>query len=105
VDLLVADALGALYVLMSTGCTRANWIEVEAPPGATVRVDAGDRAWTTLATAEPGMGASAPAVAHVGLGEATEVTRIVLTIPWVGTRTLVGPVPARQRVRWVGDGG
>lgn len=102
-DLLATDASRSAWVLLSEGCTAENWIEIEAPSGTTVVVEAGGVKRAMLVTREPGMGASLPAVAHIGLGAAEEVDRITAQLPWLGERTLVGPIPARQRVQWFGD--
>ena len=102
-DLLASDAARTAWVLLSDGCTAENWIEVEAPSGTTVIVEADGVRRAMLVTTEPGMGASVPPVAHIGLGASEQVDRITAHLPWLGERTLIGPIPARQRVRWAGD--
>ena len=88
---------------MSEGCTANNWIRIQAPMGSWVVVEADGVTRGALVSDTPGMGASIPAVAHIGLGSAAQVDRITAEVPWVGTRTLIGPIDVRQTVAWSED--
>ena len=44
------------------------------------------------------MAASMPSVAHIGLGEVSQIDRIEVQVPWKGIYTLEGPIEARQRL-------
>ena len=66
-----------------------------------VRVAAGDKMWSVHVTSTPGMSASMPPVAHIGLGEVSTIDWIELDIPWLGKRSLLGPIDARQHVSFV----
>jgi len=91
---------GAPRILESTGCTAAAWLQVVAPEGSTVRVEAGDRTWAALVTGQPGFSTTVPVHAHVGLGEVETIDRVVLDVPWRGRAVLEGPVSPRQVLRW-----
>ena len=54
---LTSSAGRLAYVFMSDGCTKENWIEIQAPEGSIVQVVSGTQAWTHLVTAHPGMAA------------------------------------------------
>ncbi len=99
-DVLMADKAEPTLLLLSDGCTAAGWLQVAAPRGSWVRVEAGDKSWLGLATDDPGFAAAGPAIAHIGLGEESVVDRVVLDVPWVGEVVLEGPLDARQRVSW-----
>ncbi len=97
---MIGDARRSPRVLRSEGCTDASWIEVEAPPGSRVRVDAGDRSWVALVTHESGFASAGPTIAHIGLGDADIVDRIVVS-PWWGSPVAIeGQIDARRRVTW-----
>ena len=100
VDLVAADFRNSPWLLVSDGCTAQSWVEVSAPPGTVVRVEAGGQAWTALATDDPGFAATGPSLAHIGLGQEPTIDRVVATVPWVGERVLVGPFAARRRIEW-----
>ena len=98
VDFLIADAFGDPWFYVSNGCTSDNWIEVSAPSGSTVAVNAGGKQWNMLASNNPGFAASQPAMVHIGLGEINKIDSIVVKIPYRGTATLQGPLETRRRL-------
>ena len=97
-DFLIADAFGDPWFYVSNGCTSDNWIEVSAPSGSTVAVNAGGKQWNMLASNNPGFAASQPAMVHIGLGEINKIDSIVVKIPYRGTATLQGPLETRRRL-------
>jgi len=98
-DFLIADAFGEPWMFLSESCTQNNWIEVEAPRGSIVRIEAEGQQWTMLATTDPGFAVSQPSFVHVGLGRISKIDLITVTIPYVGTAQLTGPIQARRRLR------
>lgn len=100
VDFLVSDAKRLAYVYMSDECTANNWIEISGPDNSIVRVVAGDKVWTIHMTHTPGMAASMPSTVHIGLGEIDTIDWIDIDIPWLGTRSILGPIDARQHIQF-----
>lgn len=98
-DLVGADLEGP-RVLLSEQCTEAAWIEVEAPAGSRVEVQAGGRFQVAIATERPGFAASRPAVAHLGLGSTDQIDLVRVVAPGLAPAELHGPLQARQRLRW-----
>lgn len=98
VDLIVSDAAREAYVYLSDGCTTNNWIEVSGPENSIVKVFAEQQLWTIHLSSTPGMSGSMPGTVHVGLGDIDSIDWIQIEIPWVGTRSLVGPIEARQHI-------
>jgi len=99
-DVVFGDALRTPWVLESDGCSEGAWLEVQAPRGAEVRVEAEGTTRAALVTGEPGWGATGPAVAHIGLGDVTTVDRLALRLPNGEEVTLDGPFEPRRRVVW-----
>jgi hypothetical protein len=99
-EVILGDALRSPRVLWSQGCTADAWIEVEAPPGSVVTVRAGARAWTVPVATDAGWASTAPARAHVGLGEVAFVDAITVAAPWAAPVVLEGPIAARRVVTW-----
>ncbi len=100
IDILASDFARTPWLFSSTGCTDAGWIEIEAPTGTRVEVQAGGRRRVALVSDHPGMAATGPAVAHIGIGDAETVDLVRAAVPWHGEQVLVGPLPTRQRVTW-----
>jgi hypothetical protein len=100
VDLLVSDMLRSPWLFLSEGCSEEAWLEVSAPDGAWVRVEAGGRTRVALASAEPTFSAAGPPVVHFGLGAAEEIDAIVIEAPGQPTTRLEGPLSPRRRVAW-----
>ena len=98
VDFVIADAMRPPWLFLSEGCTDDAWLTVEAPRGSIVRVEAEGRSWQTVASADPGFAASQPAVAHLGLGDAEVIDRVVVDVPWQGEAVLAGPLSPRRRL-------
>ncbi|MBL8617459.1 MAG: CRTAC1 family protein [Deltaproteobacteria bacterium] len=99
-ELLVADVDEPLRVYMSTGCTAAAWLRVEAPPHTTVTVEAGGGVWTAVTRRERGVGAAGPSAVHIGLGDVAEVDRVVLRPLQGEPLELAGPFSPRRTLRW-----
>lgn len=99
-DLLVGDYRRSPWVLMSSGCTTENWIEIEAPAGTVVRVESGDQAWSALVSNHQGFGGFGPVSAHIGLGDVSQVDRVTAEIPWVGTVHLLESLTVPRRIHW-----
>ena len=99
VDFIVADVERPPWVLESDGCTADNWVEVTAPPGSKVTVEAGGHTWAALASQQDGWCGWAPPTVHVGLGSATTIDRITVRAPWHAAATIVD-VPVRTRLTW-----
>jgi hypothetical protein len=106
-DHLATDVLAPPQLYLSTGCTVSAWLSVHAPLGSRVEVEAGGRTFVDWVHVESSQGASGPPVAHLGLGAAETIDRMVVKVPrwslgensaeWVElVRTT--PFPARQVV-------
>ncbi len=96
---------GPPRVRLSTGCTAGAWIEVDAPAGSLVRVEAGGRTWLAPATLQPGAGTVQPAIVHIGLGDVDTIDHVEVRPLWGDPARLVGPVEPRQRLRWRPEAG
>jgi hypothetical protein len=99
-ELLVADVDDPLRLYLSTGCTAAAWLRVEAPPHTTVTVETAAGSWTAVTRRERGVGAAGPSAAHIGLGEVTEIDRVVLRPLRGEPLELEGPFSPRRTLRW-----
>ena len=99
-DHLASSAGRLAYVFMSDGCTKENWIEIQAPEGSIVQVVSGTQAWTHLVTAHPGMAASQPSSVHIGLGDIEEVDFISLRQPWKAPVFFLGPIQSKQKITY-----
>ena len=98
-DIFVSSAQRLAYVFLSEGCTENNWIEISTSVDAMVSVFSNGESWTIQSTQTPGMAASMPALAHIGLGSVEQIDRIEVQIPWKGVYALEGPIEARQRIQ------
>jgi hypothetical protein len=78
-DLLLTDVIARPKLWISDSCTADGWLDVEAPVGAAVEVEAGGRTQTAWVTTQSGMGGVRPPIAHFGLGSATAVDRLTVT--------------------------
>jgi hypothetical protein len=96
-DLIITEITDRPLVFLSTGCTEAGWIAVDAPLGSRIEVEAGGRTMVDWAHPQSGIGAAGPLRVHLGLGEAQTVDVLRVILPWGGgTITLSGPIPARR---------
>ncbi|MBK9646139.1 MAG: VCBS repeat-containing protein [Deltaproteobacteria bacterium] len=96
-DLIITEITDRPLVFLSTGCTEAGWIAVDAPLGSRVEVEAGGRTVVDWAHPQSGIGAAGPLRVHLGLGAAQEVDTLRVILPWGGgTITVPGPIPARR---------
>jgi hypothetical protein len=80
-DLLVTDVRLRPRLFLSDGCTAASWLVVEAPSGSRIEVDAGGVHQTQWSTTHSGYRASSSPMVHIGLGTATTVERLTVTLP------------------------
>ena len=80
-DLLITDVRKRPMLFVSEGCTDADWLTVDAPPGSRIEVEAGGRRQTHWATTHTGYWASSSPITHIGLGEASTVERLTVTLP------------------------
>ncbi|MFT5684092.1 MAG: hypothetical protein ACI8RZ_005033 [Myxococcota bacterium] len=96
-DLLVTDVRLRPQLFVSDGCTDANWLAVEAPPGSRIEVEAGGSVQTHWSTTHTGFWASASPVTHVGLGEASTVDLLTVILP-DGTVVEKSDLEARRTV-------
>lgn len=96
-DLIVTEITDRPLVFLSTGCTEAGWVAVDAPLGSRVAVTAGGRTVWDWAHPQSGIGAAGSSRVHLGLGAARSIQSIVVTLPWdQGTITIPGPIDARR---------
>ncbi|MEE2751046.1 MAG: CRTAC1 family protein, partial [Myxococcota bacterium] len=100
VDFLLGDMARTPYLLLSDGCTAANWMEVTAPDGTEIVLESEGVVRAALATSDPGFSASGFPTAHFGLGSSESVDRITLRIPGGEVVVLEGPIEARRRLSW-----
>lgn len=99
-DLVVADVEAPLRLYLSTGCTAAAWLRVEAPEQTTVEVEAGDARWVAVARAEVSVSGFRRPLVHVGLGAVETIDRVTLR-PLVGEPVVIeGPLEPRRALRW-----
>lgn len=100
-DVLLGQASGSPRLFSSTGCTADHWLEVEAPPGTEVVIEAGGTLRAALASTEHGLGSSGPSRVHFGLGATDIVDRVEARLPWtVDPLVLEGPIEADRRIRY-----
>jgi hypothetical protein len=64
---------------VSDGCTEAGWVEVEAPIGSKVVIEAGGRTQTNWIRTDAGYQSHRPPRVHFGLGEAKTIDRLTVT--------------------------
>lgn len=98
VDFLVGDAFRSPWTMLSAGCTADHWVEVEAPPGSRVVVEADGLTWGALASHEHGWASAGPSRVHVGLGAIDTVDRVTVYPLWSGPQALEGPIAADRRI-------
>jgi hypothetical protein len=96
-DLLASDTVARPALWLSRGCTDAAWVEVDAPLGARVVVEAGGVTQTAWVTAASSYGAGRPARVHLGLGSAARIDALAVHLP-DGTTLSGEHLPARQRL-------
>jgi len=98
VDILVTGGTEVATVYLSDGCTADNWIEIFGPDNSLVRVFADNQLWTIHLTKTPGMGESKPASVHIGLGDIETIDWIKIDVPWMGRRSILGPIETRRSI-------
>ncbi len=100
VDLVLSDAVRTPWVYLSEGCTADAWIEIDAPTGSEVLVEAGGVRRAARIDTESGWGSTGPARAHLGLADAEVVDRVTLILPGGARRVLAGPLEPRRRLTY-----
>lgn len=68
-------------IFASQGCTAAAWLEVEAPVGSRVEVEAGGVTQTQWSKVDSSFAAQRRPRLHFGLGEAARVDRLTVVLP------------------------
>lgn len=96
-DLLVTSMDDRPLLYLSDGCTEAGWVEVEAPIGSVVRVEAGGRTQTNWVKTDAGYQSHRPARVHFGLGSAQTIDRLTVTL-LDGTTLEATDIGARRRI-------
>lgn len=80
-DLVITDVVERPLVYLSQGCTAAGWLAVTAPEHTAVTVAVDGLTRTTTISRDTGFAASSPPTAWFGLGDASRVDRLTLTLP------------------------
>jgi hypothetical protein len=83
---------------LSDSCTAAGWLEVAAPIGAQVVIEAGGRTQTSWVTAQSAVGGNKPPIVRFGLGDAALVDRLEVTGMDGQVWLVEAPFEARRRV-------
>lgn len=96
-DILMTQLDGAPYLFLSDSCTEAAWVEVEAPLGSRIEVKAGGVTHTDWSRIDQGYQSNGPRRVHIGLGAATTVDTLSVTLP-SGEVIVTPPFAARRRV-------
>lgn len=101
-DLVLGDGWRSPHILTSNGCTADAWLEVVAPEGTEVYIEAGGQTWASRISTDASFASTAPGVAHFGLGpEVDIIEQVTLYVPYEGEIVLARSISARQRIRWV----
>jgi hypothetical protein len=79
-DLLITHVEDRPFFFLSDGCTAAAWVEVLAPAGSRITIEAGGVTQTDWVTSESSYGGASPLGVHFGLGEAEEVSEISIEL-------------------------
>lgn len=101
-DLFVTQIEGPPLLFLSDSCTEAGWLEVTAPRGSRVEVDAGGSTQAAWVRGDEGYLANGPPRVHFGLGEAVQVDAMRVFLPG-GERVETGPFEGRRQVTVVAE--
>lgn len=101
-DILFSDALTSPHVALSSGCNPNHWVEITAPEGSIITVEAGDFSRTALVTQDRSFSSAGPLVARVGLGSHDTITAITVQAPFQPPQRTEYPFATRTRHHWVG---
>ncbi len=96
-DLLITQIEDRPQLYLSDSCTEAGWLEVEAPIGSRVQVEAGGRTQTNWVKTDAGYQSHRAPRVHFGLGEAETIDRLTVTLP-DGRALAATGIEARRRV-------
>jgi len=99
-DLLVTQANDRPLLYLSQGCTEQSWLEVSAPVGSRVRVEAGGITRTAWISTESSCGAARPPSRHFGLGSAEEVDAVEVQLSDGSTHLAEGPFCPRRSLEF-----
>ena len=97
-DLLATRIAERPLLYLSEGCTAEGWLEVEAPVGSRIQVEAGGTTQTAWISTESSCGAARPPTRHFGLGTAREVDALHVLQPDGQISSAQGPFCGRRRV-------
>ncbi len=97
-DLLATRVAERPLLYLSQGCTAEGWLEVQAPVGSRIQVEAGGAIQTAWISTESSCGAARPLTRHFGLGSATEVDALQVLQPDGQVFSAQGPFCARREV-------
>lgn len=103
VDVILGDYSRPPWLFLSDGCTSRSWLDVAAPPGTMVTVEAEGQRIVAMASDDAGYGSTGPSVAHIGLGEAASVEVVTLLPPGGEPVVLTGPFTPNRTLRWPAD--
>jgi hypothetical protein len=98
VDAILGDSLRSPWIYLSSGCTAGAWVEILAPIGSTVVVEAEGIKRAGLVTNDSGWNSGAVPRLHIGLGAAEQIDSITIVAPWGQTSVLEGPIAPRRRI-------
>lgn len=87
-------------VYLSDACTADNWLEVWAPVGTRVVLQAGADVWYDEVMYDSGRGSAGPAMVHFGLGDHATFNRLKLILPGGEEVLAEGTIEARRIVRY-----
>ena len=97
-DFVVGDVEKRPMLLLSDGCTANGWVQITAPHGSRVKVDAGGITQVGWANTASSFGAVAEPLVHFGLGAEQAVDAIRVVMPDGETVTMTERFDARRRV-------
>jgi hypothetical protein len=103
-DLLIGDYRRSPWAFVSNGCTADNWINIKAPAGTQIRVEAGEQVWGGLVTPHQGFSAFGPTELHLGLGAVETVDRVIATVPGHGEVQLNDAFQVPRQLHWSPEG-
>ena len=97
-DFIVSDVEHRPMLLLSESCTANAWLEVGAPHGSRIEIQAGERTWTGWANTASSFGGAVEPVAHFGLGAVETVDAVVVHRPDGTIVETDGPLATRRRI-------
>lgn len=98
-DFIAGDVGYRPQVYVSEGCTANGWLEVEAPIGAWVTLNANGRTYVDQVTTESGRGGATEPFVHFGLGDAQAFSSLSVRLPSGTILEATGGIEARRRIQ------